>query len=72
MDISTRRPPQLYGIEEDCAILYEMNELYRQQSEKEIGDLPVFLWATAAVVTMILIHGRVGYAQYRIWLQPIS
>ena len=72
MDIYTWRPPQLYGIEEDCAILYEMNELYRQQSEKEIGDLPVLLWAIAGVFTMLLIHGLVGYAQYRVWLQPIS
>ena len=51
---------QLYGIAEDCAILYEMNELYRQQSEREI-DLPVLLWAIAGVFTMILIHGLVGY-----------
>ena len=49
-----------------------MNELYRQQSEKEIGDLLVLLWAIAGVFTMILIHGLVGYAQYRVWLQPIS
>ena len=55
-----------------CYILYEMNELYRQQSEREIGDLPVLLWAIGGVFTMILIHGLVGYAQYRIWLQPIS
>ena len=34
---------QLYGIAEDCAILYEMNKLYRQQSEREIGDLPVLI-----------------------------
>ena len=47
---------RLYGIAEDCAILYEMNELYRQQSEREIGDLPVLLWAIAGVFTMILIH----------------
>ena len=53
-------------VAEDCAILYEMNELYRQQSEKEIGDLPVLLWAVAGVFTMILIHRLVGYAQYRI------
>ena len=31
-----------------------MNELYRQQSEKEIGDLPVLLWAIAGVFIMIL------------------
>ena len=62
MDIYTWRPPQLYGIAEDCAILYEMNELYRQQSEREIGDLPVLLWAIAGVFTMIVIHGLVGYA----------
>ena len=49
-------------------MLYEINELYRQQSEREIGDLPVLLWAIAGVFTMILIHGLVGYAQYRIWL----
>ena len=48
-----------------------MNELYRQESEREIGDLPVLLWAIAGVFTIILIHGLVGYAQYRIWLQPI-
>ena len=36
---------QLYGTAEDCAILFEMNELCRQQSEREIGDLPVLLWA---------------------------
>ena len=28
--------------------------------------------AIGGVFTMILIHGLVGYAQYRIWLQPIS
>ena len=62
----------MYGTAEDCAILYEMNELYRQQSEREIGDLTVLLWAICGVFTIILIHGLVGYAQYRIWLQPIS
>ena len=54
--------PQLYGTAEDCAILYAMNELYRQQSEREIGGLPVLLWAIGVVFTMILIHGLVGYA----------
>ena len=62
----------MYSTAEGCAILYEMNELYRHQSEREIGDLPVLLWAIAGVFTMILIHGLVCYAQYRIWLQPIS
>ena len=41
-----------------------MNELYRQQSEREIGDLPVLLWAIAGVFTIILIHGymlSIGY-----------
>ena len=46
---------------EDCAILHEMNELYQQQSETKIGDLPVLLWAIGGVFTMILIHGLVGY-----------
>ena len=39
----------MYGTSEDCAILYEMNELYRQQSERETGDLPVLLWAIGGV-----------------------
>ena len=32
----------------------------------------MLLWAIGGVFTIILIHGLVGYAQYRIWLQPIS
>ena len=52
--------------------MYETKELYRQQSERKIRDLPVLLGATGGVFTMNLIHGLVGYDQYRIWLQPIS
>ena len=54
-------------------MLYEINELYRQQSETKIGGLlPVLLWAIGGGVSMILIHGLVGYAQHRIRLQHIS
>ena len=32
----------------------------------------MLLWVIGGVFTIILIPGLVGYAQYRIWLQPIS
>ena len=44
----------MYGTAEDCAILYEMNELCRQQSERKTGDLPVLLWAIGGVFTIYL------------------
>ncbi len=47
-------------------MLYEINELYRQESERITVGLPVLLWAIGGVFTMILILGLVGYAQYRI------
>ena len=53
-------------------MLYEMNELYRQESERKVGGLPVLLWTIGGVVYMILIHGLVGYAEHRTRLQPIS
>ena len=53
----------MYGTAADCAILYEINELYRQQSETKIGALPVLLWAIGGVFTTILIHRLVGYVQ---------
>ena len=48
-----------------------INDCWEYIIELELEDMPVILWAIAGVFTMILIHGLVGYAQYRIWLQPI-
>ena len=41
-----------------------MNELCRQQTEREIGDLPVLLWAIAGVFTMAMLSIGYGYSLF--------